>query len=176
MKKIIFLVIALVMSVSLYSQWTQSDGHYNGAVAYGFKITIDSTIASYTSPYVDWTTISNQTLYFNFSLVQAHYNYEKRNDTLICILQGKDFWGGVLNIDTLGEGSAGSEKIISGTTIAECFAQSTISQVYYLPEVRLYIAHKNTGTMKNGDKGILYCDIYAKTINTLPNVVKLPWR
>lgn len=165
--KSLAVVLVLFVTVNAYSQWSYQTFNYGGGTAYGFKLTLDSTVTSYTSTDYDWTKIDGQTCYFNYSLVQAHFSYSAGNDTIQVILQGRTPWGAVLNLDTIGAGSAGSEIVVSGLTLSAGVSQYTIAPQYVVPMVRLYIARKNTGAFKNGAGAIFYGSIYSKVNDAL---------
>lgn len=174
MKKIL-VVIFLLMTVSVFGQWTQKQFTYNAGVNYGFTSTLDSTQSNYTTPWQDWTLLDGQTTYFTYSLLQSHYGYIAGNDTIQVILQGSNGHGIVFNLDTLGAGSAGSEIIVSGITLSGNAGQVTISPVKYMPLVRLYVARKNTGGNVNGQSAIFYGSFYAKAIDTYIDKPKIQW-
>lgn len=179
MKKIKLLVIALFLFVSMASaQWTYTNGYYNSSVAYGVKVTYDSLVTSYTSDWIDWTLINNQTVYANISFVQAYFDHGAGNDTVRCILQCKDLWGGIVNIDTIGtEGGAGSEKIISNTTLSAALYQDTVTMKYVYPMIRFYLYKLHTGGGTIGDNGVFYCDLYARiTTPVYSGYTRIPWK
>lgn len=177
MKKIKFLVIALLLLVSVASaQWTSKTYTYNQGISYGFTLTVDSLTTSYTSPFIDWTLIDGQTVYFNYALVQTAWGCSAGQDTLLVILQGKYPSGGIVNLDTLGAGSAGSEIVISYLTQNAGSLQYTIVPAKVVPSVRFYVAHKNSGGNKNMDASTLWVDIYAKTVDAIYNPTKMGWK
>jgi hypothetical protein len=119
-----------------------------------FNFTKDSTGNTVTD-WFDFYSWSNKNVYFTHTFTDLDYGRSAGNDTTRCILQVQDVAGNILNSDTIGTGSEGSEKLISwGTTY-----QYVVSPKAYGPKARLVFINLVTGTHVNGrghELGTLY--------------------
>ena len=109
------------------------------------SFTKDSTKATVTN-WMDFTSYENKYVYLSNTFLDSSYGRSAGNDTLRCIVQGKDDAGNILNIDTVGSGSSGAEIIVSAGTPA----QYLITPKNHLPLLRLYYEAVRTYGAKNG--------------------------
>lgn len=168
----IFLILAfIVFGISqANSQAVYTKTYYDAGISHNVTVTLDSLVASYTSPKIDWTMFDGQTIYVTLSYVQSAYGCSDGNDTSIIILKGTDGLGTYVNVDTV------SATLVSYTSQSESVTQVTLNPTTVMPEVQFIVAHKNTGTNKNLNDGVLYITMYSKAFDILPPKNSMQWK
>lgn len=147
MLSVLLLFCVFALAPQLHAQDTThfgSTGHDVG-VSKTVSFTKDSTKATVTN-WIDFTTWENKNIYLSYTFTDTDFGRSAGNDTMRCIVQGKDAAGNILNLDTVGNGSEGAEKIISTGTAA----QYTVTLKKFMPLIRLYYEAVNTAAYKNG--------------------------
>lgn len=113
-----------------------------------FDFTKDSTQATVTDWFdlTEFNTSSSVSGYVTVVYVDTSYGRSAGNDTVRCIVQGKDAANNIINCDTVGSGNEGSEKLISTGSVA----QYTFTPKKHTPLVRFYFEAVNSGGNVNG--------------------------
>lgn len=140
-------VVTIGMNAQLHAQDTTffgSTGHDVG-VSKTLDFRKDSTQATVTN-WIDATSFNDKNIYLSHTYSDLYFGRTTGNDTMRCIVQGQDAAGNIFNLDTVGTGSEGSEKLIS----TETATQYLVSLKKFTSKIRLYFANLNTAAYKNG--------------------------
>lgn len=114
-----------------------------------YSVTVNFQKDSTQKTVTDWfpfTELQQKNLYYTHKFTNTSYGYSVNNDTIRCILQVKDNNNLIVDSDTIGTGSAGSEIMISSGTAT----QYSVTPKKFGVEARLVYENVVTGTHKNG--------------------------
>lgn len=129
----------------------------NGRIWY-WTISLDSisTSVMYTN-WIDVTSMLGKTVVLNYYYVDETFGLAANSDTSRIIVQGKDIFENIANIDTVGSaGAAGSEIIVSTGVVG----QTTITFNVIYPYIKFRITSVVSGTHKNS-YGTLKLSVWA---------------